>query len=74
MRSPVRYDSEPKDIDLGNLAEIKKSKLYAAPQRLQQHLLPAGEVPEGAFLPGEFKRLEKPRRAKEEDPYSPLIR
>ena len=36
---------------------------------MEQHLLPPGEVPETAFLPGEFRRLPVPRRAKENDPY-----
>ena len=60
-RDRIHRHYEPAKIELGNLAEVTKSKLYAEPQRLQQHLLPAGEVPEGAFLPGEFKRLETPR-------------
>ncbi|KAH8062954.1 hypothetical protein JL721_8569 [Aureococcus anophagefferens] len=72
-RDRIHRHYEPANIELGNLAEIEKSKLYATPQRLEQHLLPASEVPEEAFLPGEFKRLEAPRRAKDEDPYSPLI-
>ena len=72
-RDRIHRHYEPAKIELGNLAEVTKSKLYAEPQRLQQHLLPAGEVPEGAFPPGEFKRLKTPRRAKDEDPYSPLI-